>query len=141
METRGTLKSRASKDDMEMYFSGRGTAMGHSWGTLQTLTQDGLRLRDFVAALVVYDRKGSGKWKEVVNIHNIHNPYHYWTLRYTPTIIIIIICQSQALLLRSLTILGSCHHPSPTLELYPFYPLINVIQIWIVFLNIVTLYG
>ena len=35
------------------------TAMGHSWGTLRTLTQDRLRWREFVAALVVYDKKGS----------------------------------------------------------------------------------
>ena len=35
------------------------TAMGHSWGTLRTLAQDRLRWREFVAALVVYDRKGS----------------------------------------------------------------------------------
>ena len=35
--------------------------MGHSWGTLRTLAQDRLRWRDFkfVAALVVYDKKGS----------------------------------------------------------------------------------
>ena len=32
------------------------TAMGHSWGTLRTLAQDRLRWRDFVAALVVYDK-------------------------------------------------------------------------------------
>ena len=35
------------------------TAMGHSCGTLQTLAQDRLRCKDFVAALVVYDKKGS----------------------------------------------------------------------------------
>ena len=35
------------------------TAMGHSCGTLRTLAQDGLRWREFVAALVVYDKKGS----------------------------------------------------------------------------------
>ena len=35
------------------------TAMGHSWGTLRTLAQDRLRWREFVAALVVYDKKGS----------------------------------------------------------------------------------
>ena len=35
------------------------TAMGHSWGTLRTLAQDRLRRREFVAALVVYDEKGS----------------------------------------------------------------------------------
>ena len=35
------------------------TAMGHSWGTLRTLAQDHLRWRGFVAALVVYDKKGS----------------------------------------------------------------------------------
>ena len=34
-------------------------AMGHSWGTLRTLAQDRLRWREFVAALVVYDKKGS----------------------------------------------------------------------------------
>ena len=33
--------------------------MGHSWGTLQTLAQDCLRRREFVAALVVYDKKGN----------------------------------------------------------------------------------
>ena len=32
------------------------TAMGHSWGIL---AQDRLRWRDFVAALVVNDKKGS----------------------------------------------------------------------------------
>ena len=35
------------------------TAMGHSWGTLPTLAQDRLRWREFVAALVVHDKKGS----------------------------------------------------------------------------------
>ena len=35
------------------------TAMGHSWGTLRTLAQDCLRRRDFVAALVVYGKKGN----------------------------------------------------------------------------------
>ena len=35
------------------------TAMAHSWGTLQTLAQDRLRWREFVAALVVFDKKGS----------------------------------------------------------------------------------
>ena len=35
------------------------TAMGHSWGTLRTLAQDSLRWREFVAALVVYDKNGS----------------------------------------------------------------------------------
>ena len=35
------------------------TAMGHSWGTLWTLAQDRLRRREFVAALVIYDKKGS----------------------------------------------------------------------------------
>ena len=35
------------------------TAMGHSWGTLRTLAQDRLRWREFVAPLVVYDKKGS----------------------------------------------------------------------------------
>ena len=35
------------------------TDMGHSWGTLRTLAQDRLRWREFVAALVVYDKKGS----------------------------------------------------------------------------------
>ena len=36
------------------------TAMGHSWITLRTLAQGRLRLeRGFVAALVVYDKKGS----------------------------------------------------------------------------------
>ena len=35
------------------------TAMGHSWGTLRTLAQDRLTRREFVAALVVYDKKGS----------------------------------------------------------------------------------
>ena len=39
------------------------TAMGHSWGTLRTLAQDHLRWRDFVAALVVYDKKGSKQVK------------------------------------------------------------------------------
>ena len=34
-------------------------AMGHSWGTLRTLAQDRLRWREFVAALVVSDKKGS----------------------------------------------------------------------------------
>ena len=34
-------------------------AMGHSRGTLRTLAQDRLRWREFVAALVVYDKKGS----------------------------------------------------------------------------------
>ena len=33
--------------------------MGHSWGTLRTLAQDHLGWRDFVAALFVYDKKGS----------------------------------------------------------------------------------
>ena len=40
--------------------------MGHSWGTLRTLAQDRLRWREFVAALVVYDKKGS---KQVNIIH------------------------------------------------------------------------
>ena len=35
------------------------TAMGQSEGTLRTLAQERLRRRDFVAALVVYDKKGS----------------------------------------------------------------------------------
>ena len=35
------------------------TAMGHTWGTLRTFAQDRLGWRDFVAALVVYDKKGS----------------------------------------------------------------------------------
>ena len=35
------------------------TAMGSSWRTLQTLAQDCLRWRAFVAALVVYGMKGS----------------------------------------------------------------------------------
>ena len=35
------------------------TAMGHSWGTVRTLAQDRLRWREFVAALFVYDKKGS----------------------------------------------------------------------------------
>ena len=35
------------------------TAMGHSWGTLRTLAQDRLRWKEFVAALVVNDKKGS----------------------------------------------------------------------------------
>ena len=35
------------------------TAMGHSWGTLRTLAQDRLSWREFFAALVVYDKKGS----------------------------------------------------------------------------------
>ena len=35
------------------------TAMGHSWGTLRTLAQDRLRCREFVATLVVFDKKGS----------------------------------------------------------------------------------
>ena len=33
--------------------------MGHSWVALRTLAQDRLRWREFVAALAVYDRKGS----------------------------------------------------------------------------------
>ena len=37
------------------------TAMGHSWGTLRTLAQDRLRWREFVAALVVYDKKGKAQ--------------------------------------------------------------------------------
>ena len=32
---------------------------GHSWGTLRTLAQDRLKWREFVAALVVSDKKGS----------------------------------------------------------------------------------
>ena len=55
METRGTQKTRASKDDMEA----KATAIGHSWGTLRTLAQDRLRWREFVAAQVVYDKRGS----------------------------------------------------------------------------------
>ena len=35
------------------------TAMGHSWGTLRTLARDRLRWREFVAALVVSDKKDS----------------------------------------------------------------------------------
>ena len=35
------------------------TVMGHSCGTLRTLAQDRMRWREFVAALVVYDKKGS----------------------------------------------------------------------------------
>ena len=35
------------------------TAMGHSWDTLRTLAQGHLGWRDFVAALVVYDKKSS----------------------------------------------------------------------------------
>ena len=35
------------------------TAMGHSWGTLRTLAQDRLRWNEFVASLVVYDKKSS----------------------------------------------------------------------------------
>ena len=35
------------------------TAMGHLCGALRTLAQDHLRWREFVAALVVYDKKGS----------------------------------------------------------------------------------
>ena len=35
------------------------TAMGHSLGTLHTLAQDRQIWREFVAALVVYDKKGS----------------------------------------------------------------------------------
>ena len=52
----------ASKDDMDTYCSGRGweaLAMGHLWDTLKTLAQDHLRWRDFVTALVVYDKKGA----------------------------------------------------------------------------------
>ena len=44
---------------MRCTFEAEATAMGHSWGTVWTLAQDRLRLRDFVAALVVYDKKGS----------------------------------------------------------------------------------
>ena len=40
-------------------FEAEATAMGYSWGTLRTLAQDRLRWREFVAALVVYDKKGS----------------------------------------------------------------------------------
>ena len=38
-----------------------GEPYGHwsSWGTLRTLAQDSLRWREFVATLVVYDKKGS----------------------------------------------------------------------------------
>ena len=35
------------------------TAMGHSWVALRTLAQDRLQWREFVAALVFYDKKGS----------------------------------------------------------------------------------
>ena len=35
------------------------TAMKHQWDTLRTLAQDRLRWREFVAALVVNDKKGS----------------------------------------------------------------------------------
>ena len=34
------------------------TVMGHSWGSLRTLAQDRLRWREFVATVVVYDKKG-----------------------------------------------------------------------------------
>ena len=37
----------------------KATAMGHSLGTFWTLAHDRLRWREFVAALVVYDKKGS----------------------------------------------------------------------------------
>ena len=37
----------------------KATAMGHSWGTLRTFAQDRLSWREFVAALVFYDKKGS----------------------------------------------------------------------------------
>ena len=35
------------------------TALGHSWGTLRTLAQDRLGWRELVAALIVYDKRGS----------------------------------------------------------------------------------
>ena len=35
--------------------------MGHSWGTLRTVAQDCLKWRDFVAALVVYDKEKEKK--------------------------------------------------------------------------------
>ena len=37
------------------------TDMVHSWGTLRTLAQDRLRWREFVAALVVYDKNAVNK--------------------------------------------------------------------------------
>ena len=46
MTWRGTVEAEA-------------TAMGHSLGAIRTLAQDRLRWREFVAALVVYDKKGS----------------------------------------------------------------------------------
>ena len=55
METRGTQKALASKDDMEA----EATVMGHSWDNLRTFAQDRIRWRDFVVALVFYDKKGS----------------------------------------------------------------------------------
>ena len=45
------------------------TAMGHSWGTLWTLAQDRRGWREYVAALVVYDKKGS---KQVGNNLSIY---------------------------------------------------------------------
>ena len=35
------------------------TDMGHSWEALRTLAQDRLRWREFFAALIFYDKKGS----------------------------------------------------------------------------------
>ena len=61
METRWTQKTRASKDDMRRTVEAEATAMGHLWGTLRTLAQDRLRWREFVAALVVYDKKAVSK--------------------------------------------------------------------------------
>ena len=55
----GHKKRRRPRMTWRRTVEAEATAMGHSWGTLQTLAQDRLRWREFVAALVVYDKKGS----------------------------------------------------------------------------------
>ena len=59
VETRGTQKMRRSRMTWRRTVEAEATAMGHSWGTLRTLAQDRLRWREFVAALVVYGKRGS----------------------------------------------------------------------------------
>ena len=60
MDIRGTQKKcRRPRMTWRRTVEAEATAMRHSWGTLRTLAQDRLRCGEFVAALVVYDKKGS----------------------------------------------------------------------------------
>ena len=55
----GRRKRRCPRMAWRRTVEAEATAMGHSWRTLGTLAQDRLRWKEFVAALVVYDKKGS----------------------------------------------------------------------------------